>query len=99
MDVKKNLWVFGLREPCRFWDGFYNAKGMKQHAVIIEKGPSSYGACVPDLPGCVAVGVTVEEVQRLIGEAIGFHLDGMRADGDPIPEPPTLATYASAQAA
>ncbi len=63
---------------------------MKQYAVIVEKGPSSYDAYVPDLPGCVAAGDTVEEVQRLIGEAIESHLDVMRAGGDPIPEPTTL---------
>ena len=64
---------------------------MKKYAVIIEKGPSNYGAYVPDLPGCVAVADTPEEVERLIREAIEFHLEGMREDGDPIPEPTTHA--------
>ena len=58
-----------------------------KYAVIIEKGESSYGAYVPDLPGCVAVGETKEEVKRLIHEAIEFHLEGLKEDGETIPEP------------
>jgi predicted RNase H-like HicB family nuclease len=70
---------------------------MKKYAVIIEKGPHNYGAYVPDLPGCVAVGDTVEEVEKLIREAIEFHLEGMREDGDPIPEPTTHAVELSVE--
>ena len=62
-----------------------------EYTVIIEKGPTSFGASVPDLPGCVAVGETREEVVSLIKEAIEFHLEGMREDGDPIPVPSTTA--------
>jgi predicted RNase H-like HicB family nuclease len=62
-----------------------------QYTVIIEKRPTSYGAYVPDLPGCVAVGATREEVEELIKGAIEMHLQGMREDGDPIPEPTTQA--------
>lgn len=58
-----------------------------QYVVILEEGPESWGAYVPDLPGCVAVGETREEALKLIGEAVEFHLDGMREDGDPIPQP------------
>ena len=58
-----------------------------KYAVVFEKGPTSFGAYVPDLPGCVAVGETLEEVEQLIQEAIEFHIEGMRQDGDPIPEP------------
>jgi len=58
-----------------------------QYLVVIEKGPSSFGAYVPDLPGCVAVGETHAEVAELIQEAIEFHLSGMKEDGVPIPEP------------
>ncbi|TGN02295.1 type II toxin-antitoxin system HicB family antitoxin [Leptospira dzoumogneensis] len=54
---------------------------------MIEKGPTSFGAYVPDLPGCVAVGETEEEVTKLIKEAIEFHLEGLRKDGEPIPAP------------
>jgi predicted RNase H-like HicB family nuclease len=57
------------------------------YVVIIEKGESSYGAYVPDLPGCVAVGETREEALVLIREAIGFHLEGMRKDGLVTPSP------------
>ncbi len=62
---------------------------MMNYKVVIEKGETSYGAYVPDLPGCVAVGETLEEVETLIGEAIQIHLEGLREDGLPIPEPTT----------
>jgi predicted RNase H-like HicB family nuclease len=58
-----------------------------RYLVVIEKGDSSYGAYVPDLPGCVAVGETPEEVRTLIHDAIVMHLEALRADGEPIPEP------------
>ena len=58
-----------------------------QYLVVIEEGPSSYGAYVPDLPGCVAVGETRNEVTLLIHEAIEFHLEGMKEDGIAIPVP------------
>ena len=64
-----------------------------RYAVVIEKGESNYSAYVPDLPGCVAVGDTLEETQREIQEAIEFHLEGMRADGLPIPEPSSSVQY------
>jgi predicted RNase H-like HicB family nuclease len=56
-----------------------------RYLVIVEKGPSSYGAYVPDLPGCIAVGETREEVLASIHEAIEFHLEGLKEDGQPIP--------------
>ena len=58
-----------------------------QYLVVIEKGQTSYGAHVPDLPGCIAVGDTEEEVLTLIREAIEFHLEGLAQDGQPIPVP------------
>ena len=64
-----------------------------RYAIVIEKGPTSYGAYVPDLPGCVAVGDTVAEVKQRLAEAIAMHIEGMREDGDPIPEPSTLCDY------
>jgi len=64
-----------------------------RYAVVIEKGPTSYGAYVPDLPGCVAVGKTSKEVRRLITEAVVLHLEGMREDGLPIPEPESECEY------
>ena len=64
-----------------------------RYAVIIEKGPTSFGAYVPDLPGCVAVGKTVAQVKKLIAEAVPFHLEGLREDGLPIPVPETECEY------
>ena len=66
---------------------------MNQYAIVIEKAPSNYCAYVPDLPGCVSTGNTLEEVKDNIRDAIAFHLDGMREDGDPIPEPRTAVDY------
>ncbi|KPQ37147.1 MAG: type II toxin-antitoxin system HicB family antitoxin [Phormidium sp.] len=57
------------------------------YTIILEKTSSSYGAYVPDLPGCVAVGDSKEEALQLIQEAILFHLEGMQDDGQSIPEP------------
>ncbi len=62
-----------------------------KYAVIYEKGKTGYGAYVPDLPGCVAVGKTLEQVQQRIREAIELHLQGMREDGEAIPEPASIA--------
>jgi predicted RNase H-like HicB family nuclease len=64
-----------------------------RYAIVIEKGESNLAAYVPDLPGCVTTGVTLDEVRAMMREAIAFHLDGMREDGDPIPEPSTRVTY------
>jgi predicted RNase H-like HicB family nuclease len=62
-----------------------------EYLVIYEKGPTSWGAYVPDLPGCVAAGETQKEVCELIKAAIDLHLRGMIEDGDPIPEPTAVA--------
>ena len=67
-----------------------------QYAVIYEKTGTGYGAYAPDLPGCVSTGRTLEEAERNMREAIAFHLDGLRADGDPIPEPTTKAGMVAA---
>jgi len=64
-----------------------------RYAVVIEQGEANYSAYVLDLPGCVAAGDTLEETERLIREAIEFHLEGMRADGLPIPEPRSRVEY------
>lgn len=58
-----------------------------EYVVILEEGPKSWGAYVPDLPGCVAAGETKAEALKLIREAIEFHLEGLKEDGDPIPQP------------
>ena len=57
-----------------------------RYAVVYEKTPNNYSAYVPDLPGCVATGATRGEVERNIREAIELHLEGMRTEGEPIPE-------------
>ncbi len=62
----------------------------KKYAVVIEKGPNNYSAFVPDLPGCITTGRTLEEIEENIRAAIELHLEGMREDGEPIPEPTTL---------
>jgi predicted RNase H-like HicB family nuclease len=64
-----------------------------KYAVVIEKSEIGYGAYVPDLPGCVALGETLTETERLIQEAVEFHLEGLREDGVPVPEPSALAQY------
>ena len=64
-----------------------------QYVVIIERGPTSYGAYVPDLPGCVAVAETEEEVQQLIRDAIALHLESLREEGQPIPAPHSRSEY------
>jgi predicted RNase H-like HicB family nuclease len=61
--------------------------------VVIEKGGNSFGAYVPDLPGCVAVGGTREEVLHLIREAVDLHVFSMREHGDPLPEPTSTTEY------
>ena len=58
-----------------------------RYALIIERAPRNYAACVPALPGCVSTGASEEEVTRLIGEAIALRLAGLREDGLPLPEP------------
>jgi len=67
-----------------------------RYAVVIEKAEKNYSAYVPDLPGCVATGATLEEVEREIKDAIRFHLDGMGQDGAPIPKPSALCEYVEA---
>ena len=58
-----------------------------KYTVIVEKGPTSSGAYVPDLPGCIAAGKSREEVLRLIREAVEFHIEGLRQQGESVPEP------------
>jgi predicted RNase H-like HicB family nuclease len=68
----------------------------KSYLVVIERGERNFSAHVPDLPGCVATGRTREETIERMREAIRLHLDGMRADGEPIPEPVTSAELVAA---
>ena len=72
---------------------------MKNYAAVFEQTLTGWSAYVPDLPGLVFAGATYDETERLLREGITFHIDGMLADGDPIPEPTTRVTILSASAA
>jgi len=64
-----------------------------KYAIVIERSETGFGAFVPDLPGCVAAGETLEETEHLIQEAVEFHLEGLREDGILVPPPSALAQY------
>ena len=64
-----------------------------RYAIVIEKAENNFSGYVPDLPGCVATGVTVEETESVLREAIMFHLAGLREDGIPIPQPSSRVDY------
>ncbi|MPY76601.1 MAG: type II toxin-antitoxin system HicB family antitoxin [Alphaproteobacteria bacterium] len=64
-----------------------------RYAIVIENAGSNFSAYVPDLPGCVATGATLEEAEQAIREAIEFHLEGLREDGAPIPVPSSRVNY------
>jgi len=70
-----------------------------EYLVVVEKGLSSYGAYVPDLPGCIAAADTKDEVLSLIKEAIEFHLEGLKEDGEPIPSPASTSEIIEVEAA
>jgi predicted RNase H-like HicB family nuclease len=72
---------------------------MKRYAVVFEKAPNNWAAYVPDLPGCVTTGRTIEETRRLIAEAVEFHIEGMRLRGEAVPEPTAVAEAVEVQAA
>ncbi len=64
-----------------------------RYAIVIEKAAGNFSAYVPDLPGCVATGDTVEEAEREIRQAIAFHVEGLRSDGQPVPAPTSKVEY------
>jgi predicted RNase H-like HicB family nuclease len=64
-----------------------------RYAVVIENAGTNFSAYAPDLPGCVATGATVAEAEQAIREAIAFHLEGLRADGLPVPAPSSSVNY------
>lgn len=70
-----------------------------RYAVVIENAGTNFSAYVPDLPGCVATGPTAEAARASIQEAVRFHLEGLRADGLPIPTPQAVSTYVDSEAA
>jgi len=67
-----------------------------RYAIVIEKADGNYSAYVPDLPGCVAAGSTVKAVEEKIRAAIRFHIDGLKADGLPVPAATSIAEYVEA---
>ncbi len=69
-----------------------------RYAVVIEKASNNFSAYVPDLPGCIATGDTVEEVEGLIREAITLHMKSLREDGLPVPSPSSHVEYVEAAA-
>ena len=68
----------------------------RRYLVVIERGERNYSAYVPDLPGCVATGQTREQTVERMREAIALHIEGLRADGDAVPEPVTSAELVAA---
>jgi predicted RNase H-like HicB family nuclease len=66
---------------------------MKKYAIVVERAAHNFAAYVPDLPGCVATGEMIEEVEKLLREAIKLHVAGLREDGLPVPEPSSLVDY------
>jgi predicted RNase H-like HicB family nuclease len=70
--------------------------GPRRYGIVIEKADGNYSAYAPDLPGCVATGATIEETEREMREAIRFHIEGLREDGQPVPEPTSVLEYVEA---
>ena len=70
-----------------------------RYLVVVEQGPTSFGAYVPDLPGCVAAGETRDEVLELIREAIEVHIEALREDGQPVPAPSSTSEIVDVDAA
>ena len=79
--------------------GLKNQVRQMKYMVVVEKGPTSWGAYVPDLPGCVAAGDSREEVLHLIQEAVEFHLEGLKEDGQPLPAPQSSSESVEVRAA
>jgi predicted RNase H-like HicB family nuclease len=70
-----------------------------EYLVVVEKGEKTYGAYVPDLPGCVAVGETRREVMKLIREGISLHIEALRSTGEPVPPPTSRSQIVKVRAA
>ena len=66
---------------------------MMRYAIVVERAESNFAAYVPDLPGCVATGATIEETERTLRDAIEIHVRGLREDGLPVPEPSSVVDY------
>ena len=70
-----------------------------EYLVVVEKGSSSYGAYVPDLPGCVAAGESRREVLKLLRDAVKLHIEALRESGQPVPEPTSKSDVVRVRAA
>jgi predicted RNase H-like HicB family nuclease len=66
---------------------------MKKYLIVIEETATGYSAYSPDLPGCVSTGATRQEVETNMRDAITFHLEGLREEGEPVPEPHSFSAY------
>ena len=69
-----------------------------RYAVVIEKGSNGFGAYVPDLPGCIAAAKTRDEVVKLIQDAMEFHIEGLKQDGEPVPKPASSVEFVEVSA-
>jgi predicted RNase H-like HicB family nuclease len=67
-----------------------------RYAIVIEKANGNYSAYAPDVPGCIATGVTLEEVKAQMREALEFHLEGLQREGQPLPQPAAVVDYVEA---
>jgi predicted RNase H-like HicB family nuclease len=85
---------FGARHTKQYYEASWSAGAVvMRYAVVIEKADGNYSAYVPDLPGCVATGETVQAAEAEIRDAIRFHIEGLKADGLPVPAPTSIADY------
>jgi predicted RNase H-like HicB family nuclease len=88
--------IWRLERETYLKAGWSEGAALMRYAVVIEKAEGNYSAYVPDLPGCVATGESVQAVEAQIREAIRFHIDGLKADGLAIPQPTSIADYVDA---
>ena len=88
-----------IEHPQAGWAKIVTMKNTVKYMVVIEKSGSGYGAHVPDLPGCIAVGETRKEVLELIKKAIEFHIEGLIEAGEPVPVPSSVSEFIEVDAA
>jgi predicted RNase H-like HicB family nuclease len=88
MDEHRIRFLMQRGSIAAFWD-----LGMKKYLIVIEATETGYSAYSPDLPGCISKGASRDQVEVNMREAIAFHLDGLREEGQPVPEPHTYSAY------
>jgi predicted RNase H-like HicB family nuclease len=91
--VKTDVHPEVLSEHERQISWYESSTPVMRYAVVIERAASNFSAYVPDLPGCVATGATVGEIERSIRKAIELHIEGLREDGLPVPQPSSQVEY------